>query len=104
MFNDKSRKIKFNNVNITHLNFKNEHTMQLLDNVNNLQAEYDIAEIIHFLYRDEFVCVDLKQNTWFYFNGVKWIENKEAYTLSNKLSKENIRENIQKVIYEAIIH
>ena len=23
---------------------------------------------------------------------------------SNKLSKENIRENIQKVIYEAIIH
>ena len=71
-----------------YLNFKNEHTMQLLDNVNNLQAEYDIAEIIHFLYRDEFVCVDLKQNTWFYFNGVKWIENKEAYTLSNKLSKD----------------
>jgi P4 family phage/plasmid primase-like protien len=82
-----------------YLKFKNEYTMDLLDNVINLKAEYDIAEIIYFIYRDEFVCVGIKQNMWYHFNGVVWIENKEAYTLSNKLSKEFALECAKRSMY-----
>ena len=38
-------------------------------------TEFDIAEILFRLYKDEYVCVDLKSQKWFRYTGNRWIMN-----------------------------
>lgn len=46
----------------------------------------DIAEVVYNLYKDEYICVDLKDG-WYYFNGNKWVECKKGYKLHECLTK-----------------
>ena len=46
----------------------------------------DIAEVVYNLYKEEYICVDLKDG-WYYFNGNKWVECKKGYRLQECLTK-----------------
>ena len=46
----------------------------------------DIAEVIYGLYKDEFICADLKDN-WYYFNGSKWVDCPKGWKLHSLLTK-----------------
>lgn len=51
-------------------------------------TEYDLANVLYYLYKDRFVCVGLKTRTWYEFINHRWIEIDSATTLRLAISKE----------------
>ena len=51
----------------------------------------DVANVIYHYFKDCFVCSNIKDNTWFYFNeqnGGKWEETEVGHILRKRLSNE----------------
>lgn len=48
----------------------------------------DIVHIIHTLYKDIFVCVDISKNKWCEFRGHRWVYVQSAHTLDGLLLSE----------------
>ncbi len=51
----------------------------------------DVANVIYHYYKDEFVCGNIRENAWFYFNkatGGKWETTEMGHILRSKLSNE----------------
>ena len=51
----------------------------------------DVANVIYHYFKDCFVCADLKENLWYYFNekkGGKWEETDMGHRLRSRLSNE----------------
>ena len=46
----------------------------LVENSINGGYTYEIAKIVHYLYKDKYVCGKLKNKLWFHFEGHKWKE------------------------------
>ena len=40
----------------------------------NNATDYDIANILHQCYKDEFICSSIKHNEWYQFQNNMWIE------------------------------
>jgi P4 family phage/plasmid primase-like protien len=51
-------------------------------------TEYDLANVLLYLFKDRFVCVGLKSKTWFEFINHRWIEIDSATTLRVAISKD----------------
>lgn len=51
-------------------------------------TEYDLANVLLYLFKDRFVCVGLKSKTWFEFINHRWIEIDSATTLRIAISKD----------------
>ena len=49
-------------------------------------TEFDVAEILYRLYKDEYVCVDLKQQKWFKYSGNRWILNDSGTDLRKQIT------------------
>ncbi len=70
----------------------------LTENINELiveaesGTEYDVAKVVHELYKDQYVCTSINHNTWYEFQTHRWIEVEGGYTLSKKISEELTRE------------
>ena len=52
----------------------------------------DIANIIHAMYNDIYKCVSIKNNSWYEFQGHKWISVDSAYTLHERIASEVTKE------------
>lgn len=52
------------------------------------QTHHDIAKVVHFLYKYEYVCVNIKSNDWYQFKNHRWVECNTGYTLREKLSTD----------------
>ncbi len=52
----------------------------------------DVAELVGKYYRDEFVCADLKEESWYYFSPElgKWKKTQKGYELRKRLSSDII--------------
>ncbi|MAO82826.1 MAG: hypothetical protein CMH50_02945, partial [Myxococcales bacterium] len=50
--------------------------------------DYDIASVLHALYKDKYVCVSVKQNAWYKFENHRWIEDDCGTTLRQSLSTD----------------
>ncbi len=51
----------------------------------------DVANVIYHYFKDCFVCADLKENLWYYFNerlGGRWEETEMGHRLRSRLSNE----------------
>jgi len=51
-------------------------------------TDYDVANVLYQLYKESFVCVNIKNNLWYEFDSNRWIENDSGTTLRTKLSTE----------------
>ena len=49
-------------------------------------THYDVACVVHHLYRYEYACASIKNRTWYEFRGHRWHECDSAYTLRKRLS------------------
>jgi len=49
-------------------------------------GDYDIAYILYELYKDEFVCANLKNNIWYHFDNHRWTEIDSGVTLRERIS------------------
>ena len=51
-------------------------------------GDFDIANILYLMYKDEFVCSNLKNNIWYQFENHRWHEIDSGVKLREKISGE----------------
>jgi len=61
-------------------------------NQNIISTSYDLAVLLHSMYKDEFVCASIKNKSWYKFENHRWHENDGANGLYKKISIELIQE------------
>lgn len=49
-------------------------------------TDSDLANVLYQMYKDEFVCVSVKNNVWYKLKGHRWIENDSGTTLRKAIS------------------
>lgn len=55
-------------------------------------TNYDIAKVLHEMYKYNFVCASAKEKIWFEYKNHRWIEIDDAITLRKKISVELVNE------------
>jgi len=48
--------------------------------------KFDLAAVVHGLYKNEFVCASIEKKDWYQFSNHKWIKVEEGYSLDYLLS------------------
>ena len=56
------------------------------------QTNFDIANVVHSIYKDKFVCSCIKQNKWYELIDSEWVQCESAYSLYINLSTEVAKE------------
>ena len=53
-------------------------------------TSYDVANVLHIMYKDYHVCVSLKNCTWYYYDMIlnRWVLDDKGITLKSKISVE----------------
>jgi P4 family phage/plasmid primase-like protien len=51
-------------------------------------GEFDIARVLHHLFKDEFVCVNIASNMWYQFNNHRWKMIDSGTTLRKAISNQ----------------
>ena len=95
--------IKVNKESVDHFI---EHTITCNNGVNSGDkktsgggcGDFDIARVLHQLYKDRFVCTSVKSNIWFEFKNHRWSEVDSGTTLRRAISEE-LRELYNKKLY-----
>jgi len=52
-------------------------------------TEYDYATVLHFMYKDVFACVSIRNKSWFEYIGQRWTETDSGTNLRRKISSTN---------------
>lgn len=65
------------NADITHLIFTSRN-----------ETHYDVARVVHFMFKHEFVCASIKHQFWYQFRENRWVPCDSGYTLNQKLSTD----------------
>lgn len=68
-----------------------EHVTDLFDEALS-KTEYDVGKLVHGLYGSSFRCSNLKHDSWFEFQGHRWVPVEQGYTLDQKISEELTKE------------
>jgi P4 family phage/plasmid primase-like protien len=50
-------------------------------------TEYDLAEVLKQMYKDKYVCLSYKKNTWYVFKNHRWVLD-EGLSLRERISKD----------------
>jgi P4 family phage/plasmid primase-like protien len=51
-------------------------------------GDWDLAKVLHVLYKDLFVCSSIKSNVWYHYTNNRWIEDETGSTLRKMISTE----------------
>lgn len=51
-------------------------------------AHYDVAKVMHMVYKNRFVCASIKYGLWYEFNGIRWIPTDQGHSLKALISEE----------------
>jgi P4 family phage/plasmid primase-like protien len=55
-------------------------------------THYDVASVMHTMYRNDFVCADLEKKLWYEFKNHRWHRIQKGYTLAAKISTDILNE------------
>lgn len=58
-------------------------------------TNYDIAKVLHEMFKYQFVCASIKYNTWYEFKDHRWQEDDHAICLRKRISTELVKEYMQ---------
>ena len=56
------------------------------------ETHNDIAKVVYFMYKYDFVCCSIQKNFWYEFKNHRWVSNDSGYGLRSKISSEVVRE------------
>lgn len=56
------------------------------------ETHYDIASVIHYIYKYDYVCISIKQNLWYEFRNHRWVNCDSGFSLRSKVSTDICRE------------
>lgn len=51
-------------------------------------TDYDFAQVLYHMYKDDFTCVSIKKDIWYQYINHRWIENEGGTGLRIEISKE----------------
>jgi P4 family phage/plasmid primase-like protien len=51
-------------------------------------TEYDLAAVLHQMFKDKYVCVSVTNNVWYEYKGNRWVENDSGNALRLHISRE----------------
>ena len=75
-----------------HLSTVNYYVYQSIaseeDKMDRSATEYDISRTLYHMFKDEFVCVSIKNNCWYEYKTQRWFENDSGNSLRLKISSE----------------
>lgn len=63
------------------------------------ETHTDIAKVVHYLYKYDYVCVCNAKNLWYEFKNHRWVSCDNAHTLKSKMSNEVVNEYRKKITY-----
>ena len=69
-------------------NIRKETVSYFVEQTLEKHTEFDLANVLYQLYKDQFVCVSIKQNVWYEYANYKWNENDSGNTLRMYISKQ----------------
>lgn len=49
-------------------------------------TNYDVAKVLHKMYKYQYVCAGIKNNLWYQFKGHRWVEIENGMNLKQKIS------------------
>ena len=55
-------------------------------------THYDIAKVVHFMYKHNFMCCSIKNNIWYEFRNDQWVSDDCGARLRSKISTDVVRE------------
>jgi P4 family phage/plasmid primase-like protien len=64
------------------------NVFKLVDEAAASSTEYDVAQVIYAMFRDEFKCANFKQNDWFWYNNNIWKNTENGVELQCRLSTD----------------
>tara|TARA_X000000368_G_scaffold290909_1_gene231192 strand:- start:5445 stop:8189 length:2745 start_codon:yes stop_codon:yes gene_type:complete len=67
---------------------KREHISYYIDETLKTKSDYDKANVLYQWYKDRFICVSIKQNTWYEYREQRWFEIDSGITLRNMISTD----------------
>lgn len=56
------------------------------------ETHHDIARVVHFLFKYDYVCSSIKNNFWYEFKGHKWVNNDCGFSLRARISTDVVKE------------
>ena len=64
----------------------------LLEDSAETATHYDVAQVVHHLYRYQYACCNIRNRTWYEFKDHRWRECESGYTLRARLSTDVFQE------------
>lgn len=65
----------------------NDYLFDLIGKNENI-AHYDVAKVMHLVYKNRFVCASMKNSVWYEFNGTRWTPTDQGHSLKSLISEE----------------
>jgi len=56
------------------------------------ETHHDIAQVVHFMFKYDYVCVSIKNNLWYEFRNNRWVICDSGYGLRGKISTDVCKE------------
>jgi len=75
-----------NEVPYKYKKIKRETIDYYIDQAIQTSTEYDLATVLYHLFKDKYICVSIKNNTWYKFRNHKWYEDEHGNTLRKSIS------------------
>tara|TARA_B100000902_G_scaffold307200_1_gene296049 strand:+ start:1519 stop:4302 length:2784 start_codon:yes stop_codon:yes gene_type:complete len=69
-------------------NIRKETVSYFIEQTLEKHTEFDLANVLYQIYKDQFVCVSIKNNVWYEYSNYKWNEIDSGNTLRLLISKK----------------
>lgn len=56
------------------------------------ETHHDIAKVVYFMFKYDFVCCSIKNNFWYEFKNHRWVNSDCGFALRSKISTDVVRE------------
>lgn len=63
------------------------------------ETHHDVANVVHFMYKHDYVCVSIKHNQWYEFKNHRWISCDSGFSLRSKISTDVCKEYMNHASY-----
>jgi phage/plasmid-associated DNA primase len=63
------------------------------------QTTQDVAMVVYYMYKDQYVCVSAKNNTWYEFKNHRWISVESGVTLTKRFGSDVLNEYVKLITY-----
>ena len=71
-------------------NIRKETITYFIEQTLDKHTEFDLANVLYQIYKDQFVCVSIKNNIWYEYSNYKWNEIDSGSTLRLLISKTGL--------------